>query len=143
MKSPGYNRTIIGDGGLRLNESIGFRCALDKASNYAAERPAKNTTQLEFVRNRLSQVIIKPIPNIKRHVPNTLSMNSFLIKNETKYLGVIKQSSNSEEFNSIVATYDPHMTIVLTWKAIVSDNNSMQRIAYGQNFVQLRHLYEM
>lgn len=140
MKCPGYSRAIVGDKGLRLNESIGFRCALDKGQHTV--RPHATQSPLQFVQNRLSRVNIKAIPNIERTVPNTANLTSFLIKNETKYLGVIKQSSNSEEFKNIVSTHDPHMTIVLTWKAIVSDNNSMQRIAFGQNFVQLRHLYE-
>lgn len=142
LKSPGYNRAIIGADGLRLNESIGFRCALDKVQNITAPLVKPVITPLAFVRNRLSQVVIKSIPKIEDVVPNPSSMDNFLIKNETKYLSVIKQNSNSEEFNSIASTHDPHMTVVLTWKAIVSDNNSTQRIAYGQSYVQLRHLYD-
>lgn len=64
------------------------------------------------------------------------------MKNETKFIKVLNQISNSEEFNQIVSTFDPHMTLVLTWSAIVSDNNSAQRTTFGQHFVQLRNIYE-
>lgn len=64
------------------------------------------------------------------------------MKNETKFIGAVSQIGNNEEFNNIVSTRDSHMTLMLTWKAIVSDNNSVQRQAYGQHFVQLRNLYE-
>lgn len=75
-------------------------------------------------------------------MPTTARLDNFLLKNETKFIGVIRQGGNSEEFNNITSMYDPHMTVALTWKAIVSDNSSAQRIAYGQHFVQLRNLYE-
>lgn len=95
-----------------------------------------------FVRNRLSTLPIKQIPNVAKCVPDTTNVGSFLMKHETKYIGIIGQLGNSEEFNNIVATVDLHMTIALTWKANVCDNSSIQRIAYGQHFVQLRNLYE-
>lgn len=137
LQSPGYNRIIHEGGGLRINESISFRCALNKI-----DMVSNTTSTLEFIRNRLSTLIIKQIPNIDNIVPNTSNLGSFLMKNETKYIGVIRQINNSEEFNNIVSTHDPHMTVMLTWKAIVTDNNSVQRIAFGQHFVQLRHLYD-
>lgn len=141
LQSPGYNRVINENKGLRINESIGFRCALDKHSvDSKLHRSLKSP--IEFIENRLSNIVIKSIPNIERAVPSASSLGSFLMKNETKYIGVIKQISNNEEFNNIITTYDPHMTVILTWKAIVSDNNSTQRATYGQNFVQLRNLYE-
>lgn len=136
LQSPGYNRVIHEGGGLRINESISFRCALDKT-----ESKSKPNSALEFIQNRLSTLVIKSIPNIDHIVPSTLNLGSFLMKNETKYIGVLRQANNSEEFNNIVSTHDPHMTVVLTWRAIVTDNNSSQRLAFGQHFVQLRHLY--
>lgn len=114
-----------------------MRCALDK--NHIDKSPK---SPHEFIENRSSNLVIKSIPNIERAIPSTSNLGSFLMKNETKYIGVMKQISNNEEFNNIITTPDPHMTVILTWKAIVSDNNSTQRIAYGQNFVQLRNLYE-
>lgn len=64
------------------------------------------------------------------------------MKHETKFIKVMNQISNSEEFNQIVSTFDPHMTLVLTWSAMVNDNNSTQRTTVGQHFVQLRNIYE-
>lgn len=137
FQSPGYNRVIHEGGGLRINESISFRCALDKT-----ESKLKPNSALEFIQNRLSTLVIKSFPDIDNVVPNTSNLESFLMKNETKYIGVLRQVNNSEEFNNIVSTHDPHLTVVLTWRAIVMDNNSSQRLAFGQHFVQLRHLYD-
>lgn len=137
LQSPGYNRLINENKGLRINESIAFRCGLEKSAN-----KQKTDNALDFVRNRLSSIVIKPIANVDRHIPSSLNLGSFLIKHETKFIGVLKQISNSEEFNQIVSTADPHMTLVLTWSATVSDNNSTQRTTFGQHFVQLRNIYE-
>lgn len=123
---------------MRLNESIGFRCLLEKNE----KRLTTATTPLDFVRNRLSGVIMKSIANADRDIPSASNLGSFLMKNETKFIGIMKQVNNSEEFNQIVSMADPHMTIVLTWSATVSDNNSAQRVTFGQHFVQLRHIYE-
>lgn len=137
LQSPGYNRLIDENKGLRINESIAFRCGLEKSPDRArADNP------MDFVRNRLSCIVMKPITNIDRDIPSSLNLGSFLMKNETKFIGVLKQISNSEEFNQIVSAADPHMTLVLTWSAAVSDNNSAQRTTFGQHFVQLRNIYE-
>lgn len=103
---------------------------------------AKATKPLGFIHNRLSNLPIKPIANVYDSVPNPKNFNSFLMKNETKFIGVMKQTSNSEEFNQIVSMSDPHMTLALTWTATVNDNNSAQRVTCGQHFVQLRNIYE-
>lgn len=126
--------------GLRTTESIGFRCSLDEKPIISESKQKLSAT--EFIRSRQSNLEIKQIENIEKMIPSSLNIGSFLIKHETKYIGVIGQLGNNEEFNNIVSTSDPHMTIVLTWKAIVSDNVSTQRNAYGQHFVQLRNLYE-
>lgn len=140
LQSPGYHRIINEGNGLRINESIGFRCSLE--TNPSTKSTSQQISQIEYLRKRLSHLQIKEIPNIDRNVPDSSSLDSFLMKHETKHIGVIRQNVNSEEFNNIVKTHDPHMTVVLTWKAIVSDNSSAQRITYGQHLVQLRNLYE-
>lgn len=136
LQSPGYSRLIDDNKGLRINESISFSCSLEENQSVTA------SNSLDFICNRLSSQLIKPIPNVDRDIPSIMSLNSFLMKNETKFIGVLKQTNNSEEFNQIVSTADPHMTLVLTWSATVNDNNSAQRVTFGQHFVQLRHLYE-
>lgn len=85
---------------------------------------------------------IKSTAYLEHAIPDIEQIGSFLMKHETKFIGVIGQVGNNEEFNNIVSTSDPHMTIILTWRAIVSDNSSLQREAYGQHFLQLRSLYE-
>lgn len=138
LQSPGYSRLINENKGLRLNESIGFRCLLEKNE----KRSARAITPLDFIRNRLSSLVIKPSTNVDRDIPSASNLGSFLMKNETKFIGVMKQVNNSEEFNQIVSMADPHMTFAITWSATVSDNNSAQRVTFGQHFVQLRHIYE-
>lgn len=121
-----------------MTESISLRCSLEEKS-IESKTP---TNPIQFVHNRLSILPIKQVPNVEKYVPNTANVGSFLMKHETKYIGIIGQMGNSEEFNNIVSTVDPHMTIAVTWKASVCDNSSVQRIAYGQHFIQLRNLYE-
>lgn len=138
LQSPGYNRVVTQNKGLRINESISLKCYINRST----ESVAKATKSLEFIQNRLSNLPIKPIANVYDSVPNPKNFNSFLMKNETKFIGVLKQTSNSEEFNQIVSMSDPHMTLALTWTATVNDNNSAQRVTCGQHFVQLRNIYE-
>lgn len=123
-----------------MTESISFRCSLEEKLVDPKMKTATDPAQ--FVRNRLSILPIKQMPNAEKCVPNTANVGSFLMKHETKYIGIIGQLGNSEEFNSIVSAMDPHMTIALTWKANVCDNSSVQRVAHGQHFIQLRNLYE-
>lgn len=123
-----------------MTESISFRCSLEEKT--AESKATTSVDPTQFVRNRLSILPIKHVLNVEKFVPDTANVGSFLMKHETKFIGVIGQVGNSEEFNNIVSTVDPHMTIAVTWKANVCDNSSVQRIAYGQHFVQLRNLYE-
>lgn len=133
-----YFITCYLDGGLRTTESIGFRCGLEESSS--TSNVPENPRQ--FIENRLSKLDIKHIANIEHAIPDVSQIGSFLMKHETKFIGIIGQVGNNEEFNNIVSTNDQHMTIVLTWKAIVSDNSSAQRHAVGQHFLQLGNLYE-
>lgn len=116
-----------------------MRCPLkekEKRSN-----STKNAT--EFIQHRISKAVLKKVAGLEKAIPDVRNLGSFLMKNETKYIGVLGQTGNNEEFNNIVSTHDPHMTIVISWKALVTDNSSAQRQAYGQHFVQLRHLFDM
>lgn len=71
-------------------------------------------------------------------IPKIHTMYGFLAKHETTYFNT---SLTSEEFNNIIATKDTHATVVLCWTAVVVQN-SQQRIAQGQHFVQIRNMYE-
>lgn len=137
LQSPGYDRVVTQNKGLRINDSFSLKCYINRPESVATA-----TKPLEFIQNRLSNLPIKPIAKVYDNVPHPKNFNSFLMKTETKFIGVLKQTSNSEEFNQIVSMSDPHMTLALTWTATVNDNNSAQRVTCGQHFVQLRNIYE-
>lgn len=121
-----------------MNETVSLRCWLDEKPPQTS-RPKTST---EFIASRLSKLDIKPIDEISEIIPDLSLPGSFLVRHETKSIGSIGQMISTEEFNSIVTSTDSHMAVAITWKAVISDNNSSQRFAYGQHFVQLRNLYE-
>lgn len=139
MQSPGMQRMFATESsGLRTTESLSMRIDLRESG----DRPKPDSTTA-FVVDRLSSIVIKEdIPVDARVLPPFTQLNSFLMKNETKFIGVLGQTGNNEEFNQIVTDADPHMTFCVTWRALVNDNSSQQRMAFGQHFVQLRSLYE-
>lgn len=138
LHSPGMQRTFTEASGLRTTESLAIRIPL--CEKRATSKPSTTT---DFVRNRLSSIVINnDIPVEASVLPPFTQLNSFLMKNETKFIGVLGQTGNNEEFNQIVTDPDPHMTFAVTWRAVVNDNSSQQRQAFGQHFVQLRNLYE-
>lgn len=136
MQSPGLNRVFDENGGLRSTERIDLRFSLTEYQNKTTLDPT------EFIKDRLSQLAIVPTKGIDSAIPSLTKIGSFLMKNETKYIGVLGQTGNNEDFNNIVSNLDRHLCVILTWKAIVHDNSSLQRSAFGQHFVQLRNLYE-
>lgn len=74
----------------------------------------------------------------EQHIPKMSEMYSFLTNHETIYFNT---NITTEEFNNIVASYEPHTTLAVCWTAAIVQN-SIQRLAYGQHFVQLKYLYE-
>lgn len=139
MKGPGYNQIFQQGGGLRTSETIGLRCELQPRNSLSKEKLSPS----EFIKNRIAKVCLKKIDSLDRYIPDVINLGSFLMKHETKYIGVLGQVGNNEEFNNIVSTFDPHLTVGVSWKALVSDNSSAQRQAFGQHFVQLRHLFDV
>lgn len=150
MQSPGQQRLLVEQAaGLRTSESISLRVSLEERLPPNDGRQAQQP--LEFIQRQLSGVQLitssgddgnddeksaaPPLPALNQ-------LGSFLMKNETRFIGVLGQTGNNEEFNNIVSQSDRHMTIALSWRAVISDNSSMQRTAYGQHFVQLRFLYD-
>lgn len=136
MQSPGLSRVFDENSGLRSNERIDLRFSLNEYQNVATSDPTL------YIKDRLTQLNIVPSTDIDSDIPNLAKIGSFLMKNETKYIGVLGQTGNNEDFNNIVSNEDRHLCVILTWKAIVHDNSSLQRMAVGQHFVQLRNLYE-
>lgn len=136
MHSPGLSRVVDESAGLRSTERIDLRFSLNEYQNKTTADPT------EFIKDRLSQLTIVPSENVDAAIPDLTKIRSFLMKNETKYIGVLGQTGNNEDFNNIVSNLDRHLCIILTWRAVVHDNSSLQRLAFGQHFVQLRNLYE-
>ena len=135
---------------LQATELLNVRFALDAREEVQQEED-KEQSQVQFVTKQISKVAIqeKGTGAAEDHqslVDVTGTTNSFLMKEETKYLRVFGQTSNNEEFNQIVSQRDQHMTLIVNWSAAVKDNihagAEVQRTARGQHFVQLRHLYE-
>lgn len=124
--------SAFGDKTMKSTKSMGLRCGLVESAAENASNP------LQYITSRISSIETgsKPTPE---KLPPPGRMYSFLLKNETKYL---TPSTTNEEFNNIVSTVDPHMTMIITWKASISDPTSASRISFGQHFVQLRNLYE-
>jgi trafficking protein particle complex subunit 8 len=96
----------------------------------------------KYVASKLSNITISAADGNKAFLKNFTPIGSFLIKNETKYIQVFNQNANTEEFNSILSSVDKHMTVWVTWQAVVCDSNSVRRQTNGQHFIQLRNLYE-
>ncbi|KAG4074060.1 hypothetical protein HA402_014265 [Bradysia odoriphaga] len=136
MQSPGISRVFDENAGLRSTERIDLRFSLNEYQNKVTPDPT------EYIKDRLSHLTIVPSNDVDSVIPNMAKIGSFLMKSETKFIGVLGQAGNNEEFNNIVSNVDRHLCVILTWRAIVHDNSSLQRLAYGQHFVQLRNLYE-
>lgn len=140
--SPGSDRIFKEKQLLLPTELLNLRCGLEERTDDDKPKADSKTDQVRFIANQLSKLTIKEQPQTLLSMET--STNTFLMKEETKYLRVFGQTSNNEEFNQIVSHSDPHMTLVLNWSAVVKDNNAtaVQRTAKGQHFVQMRHLYE-
>lgn len=136
MQSPGLTRIFDENAGLRSTERIDLRFSLNEYQNTATNDPTA------YIKERLSQLAIVPSKDVHAAIPSVEKIGSFLMKNETKYIGVLGQAGNNEDFNNIVSNVDRRLCVILTWRAVVHDNSSVQRIAFGQHFVQLRNLYE-
>lgn len=149
--SPGSER-VFKQQMLSATELLNIRCAVEVRDD--DDEVTKAAEEVQFIARQLSKLGIQVQRNRTAageqqqesaapvHLERTT--NTFLMKEETKYLRVFGQTSNNEEFNQIVSLADPHMTLVLNWSAAVKDNNAtaVQRTAHGQHFVQMRHLYE-
>ena len=102
------------------------------------------STQKDILERRLSYMDIitskskEGFQMPEQNIPKMCEMYSFLANHETIYFST---NITTEEFNNIVATYEPHTTLAICWSAAIVQN-SIQRITYGQHFVQLKYLYE-
>lgn len=136
--SPGSERVFKNKNPLLATELLNFRCGLQ-----LREEDVSKGSESEFISSQLSRVVVHEESQGQPGLMSVEGTNSFLMKEETKFLRVFGQTSNNEEFNQIVATPDQHMTLILNWSAKLKDNNAVvQRTVHGQHFVQMRHLYE-
>uniref|UniRef100_A0A336LLK1 CSON010132 protein n=1 Tax=Culicoides sonorensis TaxID=179676 RepID=A0A336LLK1_CULSO len=140
MNSPSYERIFKGNDetGLKSDEALSLRIPLKLKSS----EPSKNSV-MDFLNSQISEVVVRNIREAKHQLPELGTPGSFLMKHETKYIDVFDKGMTQEEFSSIISKPDQHMTICLSWKAIVNDGSAIQRNTFGQHFIQLRNLYEM
>lgn len=121
---------------LKPSKTASFQCRLKPS-----QRKDKPLPQ-DILKTRLSYMDIieqtKTPNHLEQNIPKMSELYSFLANNETVYFNT---SITTEEFNNIVASYEPHTTIAICWTAAIVQN-SVQRTAFGQHFVQLRNIYE-
>ncbi|ALC44776.1 l-3-76BDm [Drosophila busckii] len=98
-------------------------------------------TLKSLLHTRLSRLEIMPAKNaqqLDQHMPTLQEPHSFLANEETNYFNT---NISTEEFNATIASYVPHVTLALSWSALVQQNE-MQRVASGLHFIKLYTLYE-
>lgn len=140
LQSPAYQRIFIENDelGLKSDESIVLRLALTES----IDTPNKNTVT-KFITSQLSEVSIRAMREVKNQLPELGTPGSFLMKHETKYVDVFYKGTSAEEFTNIISKPDTHMTLGVSWKAVVNDGSAIQRNTFGQHFIQLRNLFEV
>lgn len=140
MHSPSYERIFKGNDetGLKSDEAISLRIPLKNKTN-----SIDKTSVQDFLNTQISEVIVRNIREAKNQLPELATPGSFLLKHETKFIDAFEKGMTAEEFSNIISKADRHMTICLSWKAIVNDGGAIQRNTFGQHFIQLRNLYEM
>lgn len=125
----------LGDKCLKSSKSTSLQCRLNSFE------PQRSLTNNDFICNRLSSLQVSKLSNNNDVIPCNKKLYSFLMKNETKFLNPL--TATIEEFNAIVSTFDPHLSIAISWTALIIDgSDSTNRSAQGQHFIQLRSFYE-
>lgn len=120
---------------LKPSKSTSLQCRLN------CSEPQSSLTNSEYICNRSSALRLSTVSNNSSAIPICTKLYSFLMKNETKFLSPL--TASIEEFNAILLTSDPHLSVVISWTALVIDgSDSTNRTAHGQHFIQLRNFYE-
>lgn len=123
---------------LTPNESLNIRCILD-------EREANTVKAVSFwdrLKTNLSSFCVKSINELASDVLQMNFASNFLIRNEAKYFPFTQQNITNEDMSNVMNANNKHMTLCINWRAAVSDNGTIVRMALGQHFVQVDHLFE-
>uniref|UniRef100_A0A1B0B6W0 Trafficking protein particle complex subunit 8 n=1 Tax=Glossina palpalis gambiensis TaxID=67801 RepID=A0A1B0B6W0_9MUSC len=129
---------LLGDRSLKSSKSASFQCRLQPSPH---EKNKAISSFQNLLAERLSYREVMPanaVPNEYPTMPQLSAVYSFLTNHETTYFNF---NITTEEFNKILANYEPHSTLAVCWAAAVVQNG-LQRLAQGQHFVQLKYLYE-
>lgn len=141
VKNPSYEKLFNQNESLKGNDSINMRCILSQRDN-----PVKfdTTTKnyLEFINSKMTVHELRPVESFEENIFDMKSLGNFLIKTETKFLPFSSQPITNEELNNLLNSSNKHLTLCFTWKAAIYDNGTFIRNAFGQHFVQIRHLFE-
>ncbi|XP_063702999.1 trafficking protein particle complex subunit 8 [Culicoides brevitarsis] len=140
LNSPSYNRILKqnDETGLKSDEAIALRIPL-KDKKIAV---SKESVQ-DFLKTSISEMVVRKIREAKNQLPELTTSGSFLLKHETKFIDVFEKGMSAEDFSNIISKPDRHMTLCLSWKAIVNDGGTIQRSTFGQHFIQLRNISEI
>jgi hypothetical protein len=140
IKNQSYQKVIVNDETLNGSDSLNMRCILKKR-----EEPIKYDTNSNYsqdISKKFSLFSLKEIEPFEEDILNMKFVGNFLIKNETRYLPFNQQANTNEELNFILNSKNNHMTVCISWKASIFENDVFVRVAFGQHFVQLKHLFE-
>ncbi|XP_005180658.1 trafficking protein particle complex subunit 8 [Musca domestica] len=131
---------LLGENCIKPSKTASYQCRLMPSHANGAANENKPLPQ-NLLKARLSHLDMMPSKLQQQHeqnLPKMFELHSFLANHETVYFNA---SITTEEFNNIVASYEPHTTIAICWTAAIVQN-SIQRQAYGQHFIQLKTIYE-
>jgi hypothetical protein len=123
---------------LTPNESLNIRCILDERG----ENTVKDGSFWGRLKANLSSFCVKSIGELASDVLQMNFASNFLIRNEAKYFPFAQQNITNEDMSNVINANNKHMTLCINWRAAVSDNGANVRMALGQHFVQIDHLFE-
>ena len=136
IKNLTYEKVIANNKNLISNDSLNLRCLLEGK----ADPDTKN--YLEYFKNKLSVFNIKDVEPFEETILGMHGLGNFLVKNETKFIPFTQQNISVDDFNNVLNHSNKHMTLCISWKAVVNDNGVVVRNAFGQHFLELHHLFE-
>lgn len=132
---------MIDNDTLNSNDTLNMRCIL-KQRDEPVKYDSKTNDILGFLNKKFSVFLLKEIEPFEQDIMNMKFIGNFLIKNESNYLPFSQQAITNEELNNILNSNNKHMTVCVSWKASIFENDEFVRDAFGQHFVQIKHLFE-
>lgn len=140
IKNPTFEKVCVQKQNLSTNDSLNMRCLLAEKDDSINRDMI--TDHKQYINKKLSSFKVAEIDHFEDEILQMKHMGNFLLKNETMFLPFSQQNISNEEFNNLLNQNNKHMTLCITWKALIYDEGTIIRNAYGQHFVQLKNLFE-